>query len=380
MIKGVQVDPVFYEKGLVQANYFIGEGTFGNLNFILPYKTYVSCPYQEAFCQDSDYKLTLKGNQAYLVWGKNQTVITLLKTANFDCEKKVGAFKIGDLAISYGSYISLKLGGHRYMASHLESTDSNQKNSQSKSTNPIPDVKTIIEALRTIGKTQKIDVVSLSCWDGTQEDGGISQIAEYIKAIKKYFHVLLLIEVHLPKNKNCIDYTYALGADSVCYHLGDLCVHGNFDQRPDKRDPHEELSFLDYAVKTYPKGSVLSHITINEREFTDVVEDIGRLSKTKVLPVLTFENLAKIQSLGYQTEQLAPLFGYVYHAAKQNKIPISWLTQLAPFLTPFEGHFFAGEIPRFKLALIRFYRSRLFGGSISANLSNLRRKIRVRKK
>ena len=66
-----------------------------------------------------------------------------------------------------------------------------------------------------------------------------------------------------------------------------------------------------------------------------------------------------------------------YEKAKKYQIKMNWFSKLSPFMSPFEGRFFAGDIPRFKLALMNFYQSRILGGSISVGLSNLRRKLRV---
>jgi len=233
----------------------------------------------------------------------------------------------------------------------------------------------VIAMLERIRKDGPLDVVSLSSWYTKGEDGGILQIEPYIRAIKSSFNVLLLVEIHLPETAEWIDKTYAMGADSVCYHLGDLCSHGPFDNR---RQVKDELKLLKHAVAIFPQGTILSHITMGNRPFEDVIEDIDKLAEIKVLPLLTPESREIVIKQNLTTEQLAPLFGYVYNRAKRQSVTMNWFKRLAPFLTPIEGSYFSGDTPRLKLALLNFYQSRLFGGSISAGLSNLRRRLRVK--
>lgn len=113
--------------------------------------------------------------------------------------------------------------------------------------------------------------------------------------------------------------------------------------------------------------------------FDEVIDDIDKLTKIKVLPILTLESQEVVKKMGLTTEQLAPMFGYVYNATKRNKIKMNWFSKMAPFIAPIEGHFFSGDSPKLKLALLNFLSiETFFGGSISAGLSNLRRRLRVR--
>ncbi|EKD41322.1 MAG: hypothetical protein ACD_73C00768G0001, partial [uncultured bacterium] len=166
-------------------------------------------------------------------------------------------------------------------------------------------------------------------------------------------------------------------ADSVCYHLGNLCSHGEDEVLADQSRMEEDLSLLRYAVDVFPSGSVLSHITMGNRPFEEVKRDIDALSCIRVLPLLTAVSRDQLLEKKVSVAQMAEMFGFVYEEAKRNKIPLNYFARLAPFMAPIEGHFFSGDIPRFKLAMLNFYQSRVFGSSISAGLSNIRRKLRV---
>ncbi|MBI4412559.1 MAG: hypothetical protein HY541_08760 [Deltaproteobacteria bacterium] len=376
MLNGVRVDPSLFQKSLILKEYRLSPSLCGNLDLILPEETHVSVPYQEEFTIHSPYKLRGLHGKYTLSGREHSAVVKIVPHPSFYDERVNSAVRIGDVAQCHGGYVSLALGGHRYLQSHLNGS------SGALSTAPatgrlVLSVDEVIGLLDRIRKETAIDVITLSAWSAKGEDGGILQIEPYIRAIKASFNVLLLVEVHLPNVRSMIDQTYAMGADSVCYHLGNLCSHGDQPPAPG-RSTEQELHLLRHAVSIFPPGSILSHITMGSRPFAEVIEDIGLLTGIKVLPILTVEGLEVVRQKGLTTAQLAPLFGYVYNAAKRAKITMNWFSRLAPFVAPIEGRFFSGDSPKLKLALLNFYQSRFLGGSISAGLSNLRRKLRVR--
>lgn len=372
MLKGVRVDSSLFAKEKILKKYLLSPHIFGNLDLVLPEDTHVSVPYQENFSQQSPYRLRNLRGKYFLTTPSGSKGVKLIPHPRFYSYKINDHLSLGDIIACHGGYISLALGGHRYLQSHLDEGDPKEESKKREIT-----VDELIGLLERIRKDQKIDILTLSAWDASGEDGGIAQIEPYIRAIKRSFNLLLSVEIHLPRKHLWIDRTYAMGADSVCYHLGNLCSHGAEETKESLR-VSQELDFLKHATDIFPPGTIMSHLTMGNRPFEEVVEDIDKLTKIGVLPILTASSREAILAGGYTTAQLAPLFGYVYNSAKKNNITMNWFGKLAPFIAPIEGRFFSGDTPRFKLALLNFYQSRIFGGSISAGLSNLRRKLRVR--
>ena len=372
MLKGVRFDESFCSKHQVLKDFRLGKHTFGTVDFILPGEICVSAPYQEDFVENSPYKIRFIKNKFYVASKDISMPIKWVSQPRFYEEAVNDKVKISDIASVHGNYVSLAIGGHRYLQSSLVTKE--------ECANSIISVEETVSTLDRIQKERPIDVVSLSCWDPDEEDGGIFQIKPYIEAIKKNFNVLVFIEVHLPKDENIIDQTYAIGADSVCYHIGNLCSHGHSHIEPE-RNKEFENKLLKHAVSDFPGGSILVHITvgpIGDRSNQQSKEEIESLCANKVLPILTIENLHDAHDMQMKAEQVAELQALVYEKAKENNIKIHWFSKLSPFFTPFEGRHLVGDAPKLKVALMNFYQSRVLGGSISSGLSNLRRKLRVR--
>lgn len=372
MLRGIRPDPSFFKEGLLLKSYKLSDHLYGNLNLILPESTYVSVPYQEADTKNSPYQLRFLKGKTYLS-SKNQSIeVKLLPHPSFYKDEVAPTVPYSHLLTCHGSFVSLNLGGHRYLQSHLLNSE---EQSYRKELIPSPD--DLVGILEEVQKEQPIDVIALSSWNIQDEDGGIAQIENYIRRIKSSFNVLVFVEVHLPQNLEWVNKTYAMGADSVCYHIGNLCSHGNSqDEKP--RDTSLEIKFLKHAVQSFPRGTILSHITMGDRPFEDVIEDIDSLSQIKVLPILTWIDRQNALENKFKAEDLAALYAHVYEQAKKKKITMNWFAKIAPFMAPIEGRFFSGDSPKLKLALMNLYQSRFMGGSISAGLSNLRRRLRVK--
>ena len=371
MIRGARIHPSLFEEGMVLPSYRLSPSTYGNVTLILPDETWVSVPYQEEDIQNSPYEIILFKGKHYIKSPYGSLRVKLLKAPSFYDKKVNEKVTIGQVAVCHGNGVSLSMKGHRYLLPHLIDPHDPQKEDLHVT------VEETVALLKEIRKDRKIDVVTISSWTTHEEDGGILEIEPYLRAIKEEFNVLLFVEVHLPHQTSIIDRTYAMGADSVCYHIGDLCSHGAHEESS-RKPLKEELKLLKHAVKVFPQGTILSHLTMGTRPVEDVMKDVDELTKIKVLPILTVESREVVLQEKLTTKHLAPLFGYVYNQVKAQKVKMNWFSKLSSYFAPIEGRYFAGDTPKFKLALMNFYQSSAFGGSISSSLSNLRRKLRVR--
>lgn len=371
MLRGARLDESFVRRHGVLADFLLGPNTFGNLEIELPDGICVSVPYQEDFVRESPYKIRDVKRRLFLTSPEHSVPVKWIAQPDYYDQCVNANARIGEIACVHGNYVSLALGGHRYLQPTLVAADGGSSRPEL-----VISVDETVAVLERIRKHRPIDVVSLSCWE-PDRDGGIRQVEAYVRAIKKFFSVLVFVEVHLPAQSSAIDETYAMGADSVCYHIGNLCSHGG-DRASAEREKDAEMRLLRHAVSVFPAGTILAHVTIGENSVAESREDIDALCEAGVLPILTVENLDVAHRKGISATEIAPLFGEIYDRAKKNGIKMNWFSRLSPFVTPMEGRFFTGDIPRFKLALMNFYQSRILGGSISAGLSNLRRKLRVK--
>lgn len=371
MLRGVRLDASFAEKHRVLGEFYLGPKAFGNLELILSEGVGVSVPYQEDFICHSPYKLRGVNKKIFLTGEMGTLPVKWVPQPDYYDQQVNAKVKLGEVACVHGSYVSLAIGGHRYLKPTLVG-----ERGETHRPDLVLSVDETVAVIERIRKERVIDVISLSCWS-PGDDGGVSQVEPYVRAIKKYFNVLVFVEIHLPHHTRTIDETYAMGADSVCYHIGNLCSHG-VSQCPVVTEKDFEMRMLKHAVEVYPQGTILAHITLGRNSIAESREDIAKLCALKVLPILTLESLEIAHERGFTVTELAPLFGFLYDEAKKNGIKMNWFSRLSPFLTPIEGRFFAGDMPRFKLALLNFYQSRILGGSVSAGLSNLRRKLRVK--
>lgn len=371
MLRGARLDESFVRRHGVLADFRLGPNTFGNLEIILPDGICVSVPYQEEFVRESPYKIRDVKRRLFLTTPEGGLPVKWISQPDYYGQPVNAKARIGEVACVHGNYVALSLGGHRYLEPTLTAADGTSSRPEL-----VISVDEAVAVLERIRKDRPIDVVSLSCWE-PGSDGGIKQVEAYVRAIKKFFNVLVFVEVHLPDRSATIDETYAMGADSVCYHIGNLCSHGG-DRASAEREKKAEMRLLRHAVSVFPAGTILAHVTIGENSVEESREDIDALCGAGVLPILTVESLEVAHCKGLSAAEIAPLFGEIYDRAKQNGIKMNWFSKLSPFVTPMEGRFFTGDIPRLKLALMNFYQSRILGGSISSGLSNLRRKLRVK--
>lgn len=345
MLKGVRADESFFKKGILLEEYRLSPDVLGPLELILPFDTPVSVPYQEAATESSPYRLRLLRGKYYLTTYSDPIPVKVIPHPRFYGDLVREGVRIHEVASCHGRFVSLHLCGHRYLQPYLGGLEPFNRNLALS-------VDEVVALLERVKRDHPIEVVALSSWDAGSDDGGILRIEPYIRAIKSAFNVLLFVEVHPPKSASLIDVTQAMGADSVCYHLG------RFDPTlPDQSRMEENLSVLRHAVNVFPAGSVLAHLTLGDQPLETVYKDIEMLSSLRVLPVMTGQKRADFLGRGITVPALAGLFGFIYAEAKKNRIPLHYFAKLSPFVAPIEGRFFSEDTPRLQLIVHHIYRS-----------------------
>lgn len=374
MLKGLRVDPWYFETGLLRSQFTLGAATPGAIDLQLSRKLSVTALYQDSLSQTSPYLLKRNGKKDELVFQNHLIPIRLRRHPDFYDQKLTSQMNLRDVATVHGSYVSLALGGHRYLQNSILSAEG--------SSLPLISVEQTITLLRRIQREQVIHVVSLSSWDDAQGDGGLSQVRPYIEAIKKHFRVLVYVELQLPQKEEVIDHSYAIGADSVCYHIGNLCSH-HADHVADHapRDFERERQLLSHAVSGFPQGRVLAHITVGalgNRSNDSSKKEIDAFCALGVLPVLTFEDSVHANQRGLTAQQAAEIFLYTYECAKTHRIKMGWFSELAPFFSPAEARLLKGNDSKIKQAVDQLV-SPFVGGALNSSMANMRRKLRVKK-
>ena len=224
--------------------------------------------------------------------------------------------------------------------------------------------------------------ISLGYLDG--EGHGIASLEPYITAIKKNFDTLLAVEAHPPDKDAWIDRTYAMGVDSIAYHL-DIYNPERFANICPGKTRHigrdRYLDALQYAASIFPSGTVTSNLIVGLEPLESTTEGIDHLTKMEVVPLLPiFKPLDGSEYRGHKipdTEDIAPLFAHLYNAVKVNKINMNWSKHVSIFITPIEGRYFTGDQAKLEVTLYNLYKSKI-GGLATREIAKLRRKLKVR--
>jgi len=239
----------------------------------------------------------------------------------------------------------------------------------------------VVDTVRAAFAEGAVEFVLFSGGAVDSEDGGVTALEPYIRAVKRHFDTFVAIQVHPPRHNRWIDRTYAIGVDSLSYsveihdpeRLQDLCP-GRIQHIGRER----YYTALAHAAKIFPSGTVWSDLLLGFESTESTMRGIDMLSQAGVLPVVS---LARARPGGPGAvvpplEQISRVLTHLFHAARQAKVNMGWVRDLSFAVTPFEARFFASEDARLSVTQ-QFYRSKL-GGVTARNLARLRRRLRVR--
>lgn len=375
MLKGVRVSKEVFDKGLLLTKYKVGPHEFGKADLEITPGLLAAVSYQEAAAQQSPYELIFENQQLYLQQGLNRRPIKIIPPPG--CYTQTLHHRdvpLGELVSCHGHYAALALGGHRYLLPSLFRPDEVELAKAHELT-----VDETLWVIKTLKKETPIDIVTFSAWETDGEDGGIEQIEPYIRGIKKTYNLLTVVEVHLPHTTEWIEKSYAMGADAICYHLGDICRQVPSGTVNTHRDGEKEKQLLQHAVGIFPTGTVQAHVTIGPHPTEEILQELDALIDLGVLPIITVDDHDQALKNSLDSRKLAMIFDHVYQRSVSRGIAHNWLQGLSPFFMPLEGRFFGHESSKMKMAISRIYQMRFFGSRLSSFISNLRRSLRVKK-
>ena len=197
-----------------------GHGAFGgadDLDVVLPEETWVSVP----ISQGSPYTL-IQADDGFAIYaekaGCKPTPVRLSPRSQvFDLEAPSG-LQFGQFGTVHGPYLALS---PTTRCTFLHSASQWRFCGVADLVTPrdaIP-VDDLVEAIRVAKESNPVTMVYLSVGHLGTDDGGVTFLEPYVKAIKKHFDILVAIDALPPADNSWIDHTYAMGVDAVSYNM-----------------------------------------------------------------------------------------------------------------------------------------------------------------
>ncbi|MBI1909366.1 MAG: radical SAM protein [Deltaproteobacteria bacterium] len=348
---------------------------FGLVHLTLPEKLAVSIHLQER----SPYSLHNRNNRFFLE--KNGETIPVQWTPPLKAyEKKTSSgLAIKEILTVHGGLIAVHPKGPcRFGLSGL----SCRYCGSTKALNEHPPFtkKDLVEAIEMVLEEKRCDFVNLSSGRVTSDDGGVEWLTPWVVELRKHLHILISLDLALPRSLEWIDKTYAIGVDALYY---DLDFFNPDETRPatfqEQRDLHWKA--LEQAAKIFPAGAVLSHLVIGFEPLEETQKRIDLLIGKGVVPILVYFPPLDGSPLSSRwkitPQEIQGLYARLFEKLTQTGLNPHWVQQRDVILTPLEGRFLSDQPARYPLALQNFYETSL-GRIVTLGLASLRRHLRVR--
>jgi hypothetical protein len=357
----------------------------GAIELILPEEIWVKAPL------DSSSPLSIIDSPEGPLLCRNGSAISiqLLPPPHFYGRRTSRGVPFGVIGNVHGRRLSVCLTGGCAFLTHDTEATCKYCTAQSRIPSPtgkigIPDLLETIDAALT-ENTADLLQIHIGCLPS--EDRGVRFLEPYLRAVRENFDISLAVQLSPPKSDAWIDRLYAMGVDAVGYNL--QAYNPDFAERvcPEQskivgRDRYFEA--LEYAAEIFPRGAVTSDLILGLEPLDSTVKGIDVLVSMGVIPLLPI--IRPVWKRGITEGNLLDLdrgravFGHLFQSMKRR-----WgvflggtLRRESLFITPLEGRFFVADDTHINLWLQNFHDTKL-GERISRNLSDLRRKLRVKR-
>ncbi|MEK7851763.1 MAG: radical SAM protein, partial [Deltaproteobacteria bacterium] len=369
----------------LKAAFLARAGIGGVIDIILPDDVWVNVPILEAFTRESPYFLLKENGKFFIERGGERVEVGVVPPPAFYEKKTSEGTPFAQIGTVHGGYLTItpvaacdffpKYESCKFCSANFIMGPVGKK---------ALSVREIVEVVHEAFEEGIAEFVQLSLGFLEGEGHGIASLEPYITAIKRNFDTILAIEAHPPGKDAWIDRTYAMGVDSIAYHLdiynpeifASICP-GKARQIGRER----YLDALQYAASVFPSGTVTSNLIVGLEPVESTIDGINHLTKMGVVPLLPiFKPLEGSDYSGHRipdTEEIAPLFAHLYNAVKGNKISMNWSKHVSIFITPIEGRYFTGDQAKLELTLYNLYKSKI-GGMATREIAKLRRRLKVR--
>lgn len=398
MTRGVRVSSELLESLFIRPRKDSAWGVGSGIDLLLPEEVWVNAPVREDFVCTSPYALERTNDKWILrregcASGGNHPQVAVdvpPKPTFFSRETSKGRL-MGELAHVQGGYLIMgPRYAHDFWQTRLDSGDAPLEAGLSPATigggeDPVQiSVDEMLEVLEAALREGASDHLVLNVGLTDQPDGGIQLLKPYIGAIKKHFDVLIRVNAHPPRDEEWVDWSYALGIDSVAYNLEVFDIRTYQQVAPGRarrirRDQY--LERLARAARIFPNGAVMSHLILGLEPIGTTLAGIRALSELGVLPTLSvFRPLLGTGIENWppmEIEQFAPVAAYLFHAVRENRVSMTWGRSISNAITPIEGRFFTRDGAGPEVRRQNFFKTKT-GYVVAKNLANLRRALRVK--
>lgn len=383
--KGIRLSKELIEGKDLRAAFLARAGIGGGIDIILPDDVWVNAPVREAFTKNSPYLLLKENGNFYIERDGERVEVGIIPPPAFYEKKTSEGTPFAQVGTVHGGYLTITPIAACDFFPKFEGCKFCSKNfimgPEGKTALSVREVVEIVHEAFEEGIAEFVQI-SLGYLDG--EGRGMASIEPYITAIKKNFGTLLAVEAHPPDKDSWIDRTYAMGVDSIAYHL-DIYNPEIFKSICPGKARHigreRYLDALQYAASIFPSGTVTSNLIVGLEPFDSTIEGINHLTRMGVVPLLPIFKPLEGSDYGNhkipEADEIAPLFAHLYNAVKGNKISMNWSKHVSIFITPIEGRYFTGDEAKLEVTLYNLYKSKL-GGIATREIAKLRRRLKVR--
>lgn len=383
--KGVRLSRELIEGKDLKAAFLARAGIGGGIDIILPDDVWVNAPVREAFTKESPYSLHKINGAFFLEKDGERIEVGVIPPPAFYEKKTSEGTPFAQVGTVHGGYLTItpiaacdffpKEESCRFCSANFVMGPEG-KHALS--------VREVVEIVHEAFEEGIAEFVQMSIGFLEGEGHGLASLEPYIKAIKKNFGTLLAVEAHPPATDAWIDRTYAMGVDSVSYHL-DIYDPEIFSRICPGKARHigreRYLDALQYAASIFPSGTVTSNLIVGLEPFDSTIEGITHLTRMGVVPLLPI--FKPLEGSDYsrhnipESEEIAPLYAHLYNTVKANKISMNWSKHVSIFITPIEGRYFTGDDAKLEVTLYNLYKSKL-GSMATREIAKLRRRLKVR--
>lgn len=383
--KGIRLSEELREGKDLKAAFLARAGIGGGIDIILPDDVWVNAPVREVFTRDSPYLLLKEKGDFFIEKNGERVAVGMIPPPAFYEKKTSEGTPFAQVGTVHGGYLTItpiaacdffpKFESCKFCSANFVMGPVGKK---------ALSVREVVEIVHEAFEEGIAEFIQLSMGFLEGEGHGMSSLEPYITAIKKNFDTLLAVEVSPPATDKWIDRTYAMGVDSVSYHLDIYDPERFISVCPGKakqigRDRY--LDALQYAASIFPSGTVTSNLIIGLESFESTKEGINHLTRMGVVPLLPiFKPLEGSDYSDHKipdAEEIAPIYAHLYNAVKNNKINMSWSKHVSIFITPIEGRYFTGDEAKLEVTLYNLYKSKI-GGMATREIAKLRRRLKVR--
>jgi hypothetical protein len=351
---------------------------FGLVHLVLPEKVAVSV-HLNTDGHESPFTLHRSGEEFYLeTEGKAPVPVRWTAPLASYQKRTSSGVLVSDILTVHGDYIAVhpshrcRFGESglscRYCGSSTELSD-----------HPPFTPRDLVEAIQIVMQEKRCDIVTLSSGHVSTADGGVERLEKWVTHIRKHVTILIALDLVPPDSNDWIDNTYAMGVDALYYDSG-FFNPDDESRRDVEKHKARQLEALEYAVKIFPAGAVLSHLVVGFESLKETMASIDLLVDRGVMPVLAyFPPYAGSDLRNRWTatpDKVIRVYTHLYERLIPTRINPHWVQQYDVVLTALEGRFDSSASPRYHLRLKEFYETGL-GRSVRFGLAALRRHLRV---